>query len=198
MPRCTTSRKCPRRWASASAAASSACCTWTSCRSAWSANTAGPDHHRAHGGVRGAHARRHACWRSRTRRSLPDLSKIEEIREPIITATILVPQEYLGNVMTLCNQKRGAQVIMQYHGRQVMLTYDLPLNEVVLDFFDKLKSTSAAAMPRSTTSSRNSAPTTWSSSTSWSTARRSTPCRSSCTAPPRSTAAANWRRRCAS
>ncbi|MBI5329936.1 MAG: elongation factor 4 [Betaproteobacteria bacterium] len=73
---------------------------------------------------------------------LPDLSKIEEIREPIITATILVPEEYLGNVMTLCNLKRGAQVDMKYLGRQVMLKYDLPLNEVVLDFFDRLKSTS--------------------------------------------------------
>ncbi|NWG86710.1 MAG: elongation factor 4, partial [Hydrogenophilaceae bacterium] len=73
---------------------------------------------------------------------LPDPSKIEEVREPIITATILVPEEYLGNVMTLCNQKRGSQVDMKYMGRQVMLKYDLPLNEVVLDFFDKLKSTS--------------------------------------------------------
>ena len=73
---------------------------------------------------------------------LPDLSKVEEIREPIITATILVPEEYLGNVMTLCNLKRGAQVDMKYLGRQVMLKYDLPLNEVVLDFFDRLKSTS--------------------------------------------------------
>ncbi len=73
---------------------------------------------------------------------LPDLSKIEEIREPIITAAILVPEAYLGNVMTLCNQKRGAQVDMKYMGRQVLLKYDLPLNEVVLDFFDRLKSTS--------------------------------------------------------
>jgi GTP-binding protein LepA len=73
---------------------------------------------------------------------LPDLAKIREIREPIITATILVPEAYLGNVMTLCNQKRGTQVDMKYLGRQVMLKYDLPLNEVVLDFFDKLKSTS--------------------------------------------------------
>jgi GTP-binding protein LepA len=73
---------------------------------------------------------------------LPDLSKIEEIREPIITATILVPEEFLGNVMTLCNQKRGAQVDMKYLGRQVMIKYDIPLNEVVLDFFDRLKSTS--------------------------------------------------------
>ncbi|HEX8978250.1 MAG TPA: translation elongation factor 4 [Parasulfuritortus sp.] len=73
---------------------------------------------------------------------LPDPSKMEEVREPIITATILVPEDYLGNVMTLCNQKRGAQVDMKYMGHQVMLKYDLPLNEVVMDFFDRLKSTS--------------------------------------------------------
>ena len=73
---------------------------------------------------------------------LPDPAKIEEIREPIITATILVPQEYVGPVITLCNQKRGAQKNLQYMGRQVMLTYEMPLNEVVMDFFDKLKSTS--------------------------------------------------------
>ena len=73
---------------------------------------------------------------------LPDPGKIAEIREPIITATILVPEAYLGNVMTLCNQKRGTQVDMKYMGHQVMLKYDLPLNEVVMDFFDKLKSTS--------------------------------------------------------
>ena len=73
---------------------------------------------------------------------LPDPSKIEEIREPIITATILVPQDYVGPVITLCMQKRGAQRNLQYSGRQVVLTYDLPLNEVVMDFFDKLKSVS--------------------------------------------------------
>ncbi len=73
---------------------------------------------------------------------LPDPSRIEEIREPYITATILMPQEYVGPVMTLCNNKRGAQKNMQYMGRQVMLTYELPLNEVVMDFFDKLKSVS--------------------------------------------------------
>jgi GTP-binding protein LepA len=73
---------------------------------------------------------------------LPDLSKIEEIREPIITATMLMPQEYVGPVITLCNQKRGVQVDMQYHGRQVILKYDMPMNEVVMDFFDKLKSIS--------------------------------------------------------
>ena len=73
---------------------------------------------------------------------LPDPSKIAEIREPIITASILVPQDYVGSVITLCTQKRGAQRNMQYLGRQVMLTYELPLNEVVMDFFDKLKSVS--------------------------------------------------------
>jgi GTP-binding protein LepA len=73
---------------------------------------------------------------------LPDPASIEEIREPIIRATIIMPQEYVGPVMTLCTEKRGAQVNMQYVGRQVILTYDLPLNEVVMDFFDKLKSVS--------------------------------------------------------
>ncbi len=73
---------------------------------------------------------------------LPDASKVEEIREPLITAQILVPQEYVGTVITLCIQKRGVQRNIQYLGRQVMLTYELPLNEVVMDFFDKLKSVS--------------------------------------------------------
>ncbi|HNR09797.1 MULTISPECIES: translation elongation factor 4 [Nitrosomonas] len=73
---------------------------------------------------------------------LPDLSSIEEIREPIITATILVPEEYVGTVMTLCTGKRGIQKNMQYMGRQVMLVYEMPLNEVVMDFFDRLKSVS--------------------------------------------------------
>ena len=73
---------------------------------------------------------------------MPDPSKIEEIREPIITATMLLPQDYVGAVITLCNQKRGVQVDMQYSGRQVVLTYEMPLNEVVMDFFDRLKSVS--------------------------------------------------------
>ena len=73
---------------------------------------------------------------------MPDPSKIVEIREPIITTTILVPQEYVGSVITLCTSKRGVQKNMQYMGRQVMLAYEMPLNEVVMDFFDKLKSTS--------------------------------------------------------
>ncbi|MBR0565707.1 translation elongation factor 4 [Azoarcus sp. L1K30] len=73
---------------------------------------------------------------------LPDQGKYQEIREPIITATIFLPQDYVGPVITLCNQKRGAQVDMRYHGRQVQLIYDMPMNEVVMDFFDKLKSVS--------------------------------------------------------
>ena len=73
---------------------------------------------------------------------MPDPSKIQEVREPIITATILVPHEYVGSVITLCISKRGIQKNMQYMGRQVMLTYEMPLNEVVMDFFDRLKSVS--------------------------------------------------------
>jgi GTP-binding protein LepA len=73
---------------------------------------------------------------------MPDASKIAEIREPIITVTIFVPQDYVGPVITLATGKRGAQKNMQYHGRQVMLTYEMPLNEIVMDFFDKLKSVS--------------------------------------------------------
>ncbi len=73
---------------------------------------------------------------------LPDLSRVEEIREPIITATILMPQDYVGPVLTLCTERRGVQKNMQYVGRQVVLTYELPLAEVVMDFFDRLKSVS--------------------------------------------------------
>ena len=73
---------------------------------------------------------------------LPDMSKVEEVREPIITTTIFVPQEYLGAVITLCEQKRGAQSNMTYRGRQVQLVYEMPMAEVVMDFFDRLKSVS--------------------------------------------------------
>lgn len=73
---------------------------------------------------------------------LPPVNKIAEIREPIIVANILVPQDYLGNVITLCVGRRGVQKNMQYMGKQVSLTYELPMNEVVLDFFDQLKSVS--------------------------------------------------------
>ncbi len=73
---------------------------------------------------------------------LPEVQKIAEIREPIITAEIFVPQDYLGAVITLCESKRGNQVDMRYHGRQVHVRYEMPLAEVVFDFFDKLKSVS--------------------------------------------------------
>jgi GTP-binding protein LepA len=73
---------------------------------------------------------------------LPEVQKIEEIREPIITTEIFVPQDYLGAVITLCIGKRGNQIDMRYHGRQVHVTYEMPLAEVVFDFFDKLKSVS--------------------------------------------------------
>ncbi|MCG8030147.1 MAG: translation elongation factor 4 [Candidatus Thiodiazotropha taylori] len=74
--------------------------------------------------------------------ALPDPGKLEEVREPIIVATILVPQDYLGNVITLCIEKRGVQKNLQYLAGQVQLSYELPMNEVVLDFFDRLKSVS--------------------------------------------------------
>jgi GTP-binding protein LepA len=74
--------------------------------------------------------------------SLPPVNRIEEIREPIIMANILVPQDYLGNVITLCIEKRGVQKNMQYLGSQVSLNYELPMSEIVLDFFDRLKSVS--------------------------------------------------------
>ncbi len=74
--------------------------------------------------------------------ALPDPSRVAEIREPIIEATILVPQDYLGNVINLCIEKRGVQKSMQYLGGQVQIVYDMPMNEVVLDFFDRLKSVS--------------------------------------------------------
>ena len=73
---------------------------------------------------------------------MPEPGSYEEIREPIVTITIFLPQEYVGPVMTLCNNKRGIQTNLAYHGRQVQLTYELPMNEIVLDFFDRLKSVS--------------------------------------------------------
>ncbi|MFZ3126196.1 MAG: translation elongation factor 4 [Acidovorax sp.] len=73
---------------------------------------------------------------------MPDQGQIQEIREPIVTVHLYMPQDYVGPVMTLANHKRGVQMNMAYHGRQVMLTYEMPLGEIVLDFFDKLKSVS--------------------------------------------------------
>ena len=73
---------------------------------------------------------------------MPDPSKIEEVREPIVTVNLYMPQEYVGAVITLCTSKRGVQIDMNYHGKQVKLTYEMPMAEIVLDFFDRLKSTS--------------------------------------------------------
>jgi len=73
---------------------------------------------------------------------MPEHGRLDEVREPIVTVHLYMPQDYVGSVMTLANQKRGVQLNMSYHGRQVMLTYEMPLAEIVLDFFDKLKSVS--------------------------------------------------------
>jgi GTP-binding protein LepA len=73
---------------------------------------------------------------------MPEPTLIEEVREPIVTVNLYMPQEYVGSVITLCTNKRGSQINMQYHGRQVQLTYEIPMAEIVLDFFDRLKSTS--------------------------------------------------------
>ena len=73
---------------------------------------------------------------------MPDVPKIEEIREPIVTVNLYMPQEYVGSVITLCTQKRGVQINMSYHGKQVLLVYEMPMAEIVIDFFDKLKSVS--------------------------------------------------------
>ena len=73
---------------------------------------------------------------------IPDAGRVSEIREPIVTVHLYMPQDYVGAVMTLANHKRGVQLNMAYHGKQVMLTYEMPLGEIVLDFFDKLKSVS--------------------------------------------------------
>ena len=73
---------------------------------------------------------------------MPDQGRLDEVREPIVTVHLYMPQDYVGGVMTLANQKRGVQMNMAYHGRQVMLTYEMPLAEIVMDFFDKLKSVS--------------------------------------------------------
>jgi GTP-binding protein LepA len=73
---------------------------------------------------------------------MPDPSKIEEVREPIVAVNLYMPLEYVGSVITLCTQKRGTQIDMSYHGKQVLLKYEIPMGEIVLDFFDKLKSVS--------------------------------------------------------
>ena len=105
---------------------------------------------------------------------MPDVVKIAEIREPWIKATILTPDEYLGAILKLCQDRRGIQRNMTYVGNRAMVEYDLPLNEVVFDFYDRLKSVSAKATPASTTRSATTARAIWSSSRSSSTTSRST------------------------
>ncbi|WP_019449005.1 translation elongation factor 4 [Cupriavidus sp. BIS7] len=73
---------------------------------------------------------------------MPDPSRIEAILEPIVTVNLYMPQDYVGSVITLCTQKRGNQINMSYHGKQVQLTYEIPMAEIVMDFFDRLKSVS--------------------------------------------------------
>ena len=73
---------------------------------------------------------------------MPDVAKIEEIREPIVAVNLYMPKEYVGAVITLCTQKRGVQIDISYHGKQVLLKYEMPMGEIVMDFFDKLKSVS--------------------------------------------------------
>ncbi len=73
---------------------------------------------------------------------MPEVGHIQEIREPVMNVTLFMPQEYVGPVMSLCTNKRGVQLDMSYHGRQVHLRYEIPLAEIVLDFFDRLKSVS--------------------------------------------------------
>jgi GTP-binding protein LepA len=91
---------------------------------------------------------------------MPDVMKIEEIREPWITATILTPDEYLGAILKLCQERRGIQKELSYVGARAMLVYNLPLNEVVFDFYDRLKS-SPKAMRASTIRSPAMKPATW-------------------------------------
>ena len=95
---------------------------------------------RAFGGLRGRAARRFGGAGLESGRACPMRARSTEIREPIIATTIFVPQDYVGAVMTLCTQRRGVQTNLHYSSRHVMLSYDLPLSEVVLDFFDRLKS----------------------------------------------------------
>ena len=135
---------------------------------------------------------------STTRPSCRRSNEIEEIREPIIIANILVPPDYVGAVLKLCNDKRGVQKKMLYLGTQVSLQYELPLAEVVLDFFDRLKSVEPRLRLVRLRIQPLRRPRRWSSSTSSSTATRSMRCRSSCTARTPISAAASWSTRCRS
>ncbi len=108
---------------------------------------------------------------------MPDVVRIDHIEEPWIEATILVPDEYLGSVLKLCQDRRGRQKTLTYVGTRAMLVYELPLNEVVFDFYDRLKSRFRAATRRSTITSRATRRATSSSCRFSSTPSRSTRCR---------------------
>ena len=99
---------------------------------------------------------------------MPDVTYIDRIEEPWIKATILVPDEYLGSVLKLCEDRRGRQIELTYAGSRAMVVYRLPLNEVVFDFYDRLKIVSAAAMPASIITSRTITKAIWSRCRSWS------------------------------
>ena len=121
---------------------------------------------------------------------MPDPMQIDEIEEPWIKATILTPDEYLGAILKLCQDRRGMQVDLTYVGKRAMVIYDLPLNEVVFDFYDRLKSISQGLCPLRLPRSPTTARATSSRCRSWSTTSRSTrcPCWSTAPAPRRAAA----------
>ena len=193
-PRCRGSPRCPRRWGSAFAAASSACCTWTSCASAWSASTTSSSWRRCRRCASTSRSPTSSEMEVHIPSDFPDPGRIKEIREPMIEASILTPKEYIGPIMELCIERRGTHKGMHYlTADRVQLTYDLPLREIVIDFFDALKSRTRgyASLDYELRAMRSR---TWSSSTSCSPASRSTRCRWSCTATRPTTSGATWSR----
>ena len=144
----STTPASPTRWrprprsASASAAASSACCTSRSSRSAWSASSTSTSSRPRRRVVYHLKLRDGSTIELHNPADMPDVMKIETIEEPWIRATILTPDEYLGAVLKLCQDRRGVQIDLNYVGKRAMVVYDLPLNEVVFDFYDRLKSIS--------------------------------------------------------
>ena len=142
MLRCVMSRRFRRRWASVFAAVSSACCTWRSCRSAWRREFGMDLITTAPTVIYEVVQRDGKVLVVDNPSKMPDPSKIAEIREPIVTVNLYMPLEYVGAVITLCTQKRGTQINISYHGKQVKLVYEMPMAEIVMDFFDKLKSIS--------------------------------------------------------
>ena len=123
---------------------------------------------------------------------MPDVMKIEEIQEPWIEATILTPDEYLGSVLKLCQDRRGTQKELTYVGNRAMVKYDLPLNEVVFDFYDRLKSVSKGYALVRLSPDRLPAGRSREDVRSWSMTSRSMRCRCWCTGRAPSSAAAPW------